>query len=115
MFSYKKFVNLLAFIVSILTVNLLTDRITGYLLTYRHIVHPAKATAIGMLLTVVVLYPAFTWIEDLSDRFTKKYFKAGKNMAGRTIGISVAFSIAFGILFLCYLNLWFGLMVWELF
>jgi hypothetical protein len=115
MFTYKKFVNLLVFIVSILTVNLVTDRITNYLLEHKHVTHPAKATAIGMFLTVAVLYPAFMWIGDFGEKVTKNFFKAGKNAAGKTIGVLVTFSVAVGILFLFYLHLWFGLYLWDLF
>jgi hypothetical protein len=115
MFTYRKFVNALVFVVSILTVNLITDRITHYLLKHKHITHPAKATLIGMLLTAIVLYPAFMWIDDLSEKLTKNYFKAGKNAAGKTIGVLITFCIAMSILFLFYLHLWFGLYVWDLF
>jgi hypothetical protein len=115
MFTYRKFVNTLAFIISILTVNLITDRITTYLLRYKNIVHPAKATLLGMLLTVIVLYPAFMWIDDLCEKFTKRYFKAGKNAAGKVIGVLITFVVAMGILFILYLRLWFGMNVWQLF
>lgn len=114
MFTYKKFVNLLVFIISILTVNLITDRITNYLLEHKHITHPAKATMIGMFLTVAVLYPAFMWIDDWGEKITKNFFKAGKNAAGKTIGVLITFSITLGILFLFYLHLWFGLYLWDL-
>jgi hypothetical protein len=115
MLSSRKFINLLVFIISILTVNLLTDRITEFLLSYKQLTSPAKATLLGMLLTVAVLYPAFTWLDDLSEQFTKKFFKAGKSMGGKSIGIVLAFATAFGVLFMFYLNLWFGLKVWDLF
>lgn len=114
MFTYKKFVNLLVFIVSILTVNLITDRITNYLLEHKNLTHPAKATLIGMFLTVAVLYPAFVWIDDLGEKITKNFFKAGKNAAGKIIGVLITFCIAIGILFLFYLHLWFGLYPWSL-
>jgi hypothetical protein len=114
MFTYKKFVNLLVFIVSILSVNLITDRITNYLLEHKHLTSPAKATLLGMFLTVAVLYPAFMWIDDLAEKIAKNFFKAGKNAAGKTIGVLIAFAVAIGILFLIYLHLWFGLYPWNL-
>jgi hypothetical protein len=114
MFSYKNFVNTLVFIISILTVNLLSDKVTTYLITHKHILHPAKATLIGMLLTALVLYPAFKSINNLSEKLTKHYFNAGKNAAGKTIGVIITFFIALGILFLFYLHLWFKLYIWDL-
>lgn len=114
MFSYRKFVNLLIFIVTILAVNLITDRITNYLLEHKHLSHPAKATLIGMFLTVAVLYPAFIWLDDLAEKIAKHFFKAGKNAAGKTIGVLITFCVAIGILFLFYLHLWFGLFPLDL-
>jgi hypothetical protein len=114
MFTYKKFVNVLVFIVSILSVNLITDRITNYLLLHKHLTNPVKATMIGMFLTVAVLYPAFLWIDDIAEKIAKNFFKAGKNAAGKIIGALITFSITIGILFLFYLHLWFGLYPWSL-
>ncbi len=115
MFSNKKLVNFCIFIISILCVNLINDKVTTYLLEYKHLTHPAKATLIGMLLTAFVLYPAFMWIDDLSEKLTKSYFKAGKNAAGKTIGVLITFCIAMSVLFLFYLNMWFGMFLWDLF
>jgi multidrug efflux pump subunit AcrB len=113
--SNRKFVNALIFFISILIVNLVTDKITSYLLDHKHIMHPAKATLTGMLIMVCVLYPAFMWIDDLTEKITKSYFKAGKNAAGKTIGVVLTFLMAFGVLFLLYLHQWFGLYIWNLF
>jgi hypothetical protein len=115
MISYKKFVNALVFLISILTVNLVTDRITTYLLKHKHLTTPAKATIIGMALTALVLYPAFLWIDSMSEKLTKNYFKAGKNAAGKSIGVFITFCLAMGVLFLFYLHLWFGMYFWDLF
>lgn len=115
MMSNRKFVNALIFFISILSVNLVTDKITSWVLGYKHLTHPVKATAIGMILTVCVLYPAFVWLDDLSEKITKRYFKAGKNAAGKTIGVFITFCVAIGILFLFYLHLWFGMYPWDLF
>jgi hypothetical protein len=114
MFSHRKIVNLFVFIISILSVNLITDRITNYLLEHKHMTHPAKATLVGMFLTIAVLYPAFMWIDDLSEKLTKHFFKAGKKAGGKTIGLLIAFSLAIGILFFFYLHLWFGMFIWDL-
>ncbi len=113
--TYRKFVNFLIFIISILTVNLVTTVISDYLMRYMHQTHPLKATLIGMVLMVFVLYPAYNWIDDLSEKTTKKIFTAGKNAAGKFFGLLWAFSVAFAILFVCYLNLWFNIKIWKLF
>lgn len=69
--------------------------------------HPLKATLIGMILTVFILYPAFNKFGAMSDILTARIFRAGKNAAGKFFGIIWAFAVAFSILFFCYLYLWF--------
>jgi hypothetical protein len=111
---YRKFVNFLLFIISILTVNLLTTLLSDYMMKYTQHNHPLKATLIGMVLTVFVLYPAYSRIDDISENLTRRIFTAGKNAAGKFLGLLWAFSVAFGILFVCYLNLWFHINLWDL-
>lgn len=115
MFSYKKFVGFLVFIISILSVNLINIWLTEYLFTFKHYDRPGKITLIGMLLLALVLYPAFRWIDDWSEKITLSYFNAGsKSVGGKTVGVIIAFSVVFGILFVCYLHTWFGLFPWDL-
>jgi hypothetical protein len=114
MFTYRKFVNFLIFIVSILVVNLITDRITVYLLGYKHSLHPAKATLTGMAIMVFILYPAYNWIDDFCESLTKKYFNAGKNAAGKITGVILAFIVLIFILFLFYLDLWYNKSILDL-
>ena len=107
--TYRKVVNFLVFIVSILVVNLATNYISEWLLSYKHTAHPAKVTLIGMGLTVFILYPAYNWLDDISEKVTKHYFNAGRNATGKIPGLIIAFSISLLVLFLCYLHMWFGL------
>jgi hypothetical protein len=113
--SYRKFVNLLIFIISILAVNLVTTHISDQIIGYMHDMQPWKATLIGMMLMVFVLYPAYNWLDDLSEKLTKQVFTAGKNAGGKFLGLLWAFSVALGVLFCFYLHLWFHLKPWDLF
>jgi hypothetical protein len=113
--SYRKFVNFLIFVISILTVNLITTLITDFLMGYKHATHPLKATLIGMALMIFILYPAYNWIDNISENLTVRIFTAGKNAGGKFLGMLWAFGVAFGILFLCYLHLWFHINIWDLF
>lgn len=112
--SYKKVLNALVFLISILFVNILTTLIGDWGLRYLHSMHPAKATAIGMAATVFVLFPAFSYIDKWSERTTKKMFNAGKNAAGKFIGLLLVFFIALSLLFTVYLKMWFNVWVWKL-
>jgi len=113
--SYSKFVNFLIFIISILAVNLITNLISDYVMGYMRHNHPLKATLLGMALMVFILYPAYNWINELSEKLTKRIFSAGKNAGGKFFGLLWAFVVAFSVLFLCYLHLWFHLNIWNLF
>lgn len=113
--SYRKFANFLLFIISILTVNLITTFISDYMMSYMHLTHPLKATLIGMVLMVFILYPAYNWIDELSGIITVKIFTAGRNAGGKFLGLLWAFFVAFGVLFLCYMYIWFHIRVWDLF
>lgn len=113
--SYRKFVNFLIFTISILGVNLVTTLISDYLISYMRATHPFKATLVGMVLVVIVLYPAFNWLEGVSEKLAKQIFTAGKNAAGKFLGLLWAFSVAFAILFFCYLKLWFNIKPWDVF
>lgn len=113
--SYRKFAGFLIFIISILTINLITTFISDYLMSYMHFTHPLKATLIGMVLMVFILYPAYNWIDKLSNVITVRIFNAGRNAGGKFLGLLWAFGVAFGILFLCYLYIWFQVKVWQLF
>ena len=82
---------------------------------YMHKTHPLKATLIGMALMVFVLYPAYHKIDSLSAGIARRVFAAGTNAAGKFLGILWAFGVAFGVLFLCYLGLWFHVTIWDIF
>lgn len=85
------------------------------MMSYMHLTHPLKATLIGMVLMVFILYPAYNWIDELSGIITVKIFNAGRNAGGKFLGLLWAFFVAFGVLFLCYMYIWFHIRVWDLF
>jgi len=82
---------------------------------YMQLTNPLKATGIGMLLMVFILYPAYNWIDELSGIITVRIFAAGRNAAGKFLGLLWAFSVALAVLFLGYLYIWFNIKVWDLF
>ena len=63
---------------------------------------------VGMVIMVFVLYPAYNWLDDFSEKVTKRYFNAGKNAAGKITGTLLAFVILIFVLFLFYLDLWYN-------
>jgi len=106
--NYNKLVNYYVFVLSILTVNLISDRITNYLFGLRFMTHPIKATAIGLCVLVFVLYPAYHYLNGWSERIAKRIFKIGKNAGGKFVGVTLAFLLCLFILYLLYMQFWFG-------
>ena len=112
--SYRKVVNTLVLLISILFVNLLTSLISDFGFKYLKNMNSAKATLIGMGATVFILYPAYSYIDKWSEKLTKKMFNAGKNAAGKFIGLLLVFSAAIFILFIAYLKMWFNVWYWDI-
>jgi len=92
-------------VLSVLTVPLVTDAITSYLMKYKGMAHPLKFTLLGMGITVLILYPSFKYLDRLITRFTAKVLLKGKGFAG----IVFMFCICFGVLFWFYVRKWFGI------
>lgn len=111
--SYRKVVNTLVLLISILFVNLLTSLISDLGFKYLKNMDSAKATLIGMGATVFILYPAYSYIDKWSEKLTKKVFNAGKNAAGKFIGLLLVFIAAICLLFIAYLKVWFNVWYWD--
>lgn len=115
MLSYKKVAGFLAFLVSILIVNLISSSLMDVLLGYKYLDHPGKITLIGMLMIAFLFYPTFKWLDKHCVKLAQRYFNHSSNAVGKFFGILVSFGLVFGALFQLYLQLWFGMYFWELF
>ncbi|NVO10175.1 MAG: hypothetical protein HXX16_09465 [Bacteroidales bacterium] len=110
----RRIFNFLVICVTILLVNLLTTFITDYFMAYKNHTNYLKFTAIGMGAIVLVLYPAFEYINRLVEKFTTSFLKKGKNIFGRTLGVYIAFCIIIFILYCIYARIWFHINVIEI-
>lgn len=106
--NYKKLTNFYVFVLSILGVNLLSDKITNFILGMRFMQDPARATLMGMAMLVFVLYPVFHYLNGWSEKAAKQIFKIGKNAGGKFTGVTLAFLLSLFVLFLIYFASWFG-------
>lgn len=106
--NYKKLTNFYVFVLSVLIVNLASDKITSFILAMRVMSNPVKATASGMLMLVFILVPAFAFLQKWSDNTAKYIFKIGKNAGGKFIGVTLAFFFCLLVLFVFYLGDWYG-------
>ncbi len=92
---------------TILTANLITTALSDYMITYKHHVKPITFTFIGMGIIVVIFYPLFTKMEEWVKRFSVKFIKSGKGVAGKYLGILLTFIIALLVMFYFYAKMWY--------
>lgn len=97
------------FIISILLFELLSNRISTYILHLKEGMSPYRATLIGMGVIVFILFPAYKWLDGIVKRISQKLLSAGKNIGGRITGISLIFFTSLFALYLIYLNVWYNI------
>ena len=100
--------------ITILTANLLTTALGNYLVTYRNHVKPLTFTLIGMAVTVIILYPLFAKMEDWVKVLSMKVVKKGKSLAGKYLGLAMAFVVSLTVLAYFYAKMWYHIDLWQI-
>ena len=104
---YRYFFRFVVMTLTILTVNLITNAISNYMISYKNHYKPVAFTLLGMALTVVILYPLFikleSWVKDISV----KAIKSGKSVAGKYFGLLFTFLAALLVLSYFYAKMWY--------
>lgn len=95
--------------VTILTANLLTTFLGSYLVTFKNHAKPLTFTLIGMAFTVVILYPLFAKLEDRVKQLSMRIIKKGKSMAGKYLGLVLAFLVCLSVLAFFYAKMWYNI------
>lgn len=99
--------------ITILTANLITTALGNYLVTYRNHVKPLTFTFLGMAVIVMIFYPLFArleiWVKDLSTKIVRK----GKSLAGKYLGLFLAFAAAMVVLAHFYAKMWYHINLWR--
>lgn len=104
---YRYFFRFVVTTVTILTANLLTTAITDYMISYKNHVKPVTFTLIAMGIIVVVFYPLFTKMEDWVKALSLKLIKSGKSLAGKYLGLTMAFLATLAVLCYFYAKAWY--------
>ena len=103
---YRYFFRFAVMSLTILTVNLITNALTNYMVSYKNHYRPVVFTLLGMAITVVILYPLFikleSWVKDISV----KAVRSGKSVAGKYLGLLFTFLAALMVLFYFYAKMW---------
>ena len=97
---YRFFFRFVVTILTILTATLLTTVISDYMISYKNHYKPLTFTLIGMAIIVVVFYPLFLKLEQWVKYLSVKMIRSGRSLAGKYLGLSIAF--LGGLLILCY-------------
>jgi hypothetical protein len=106
---YKRLFNIMVMMISVLTLNLLTGRITDYIVHYKLDINPFKFTAIAMLTLVFILVPAYSYMKTRVEILVARILVSGNNSFGKTLGLMISFAIIFSFLFAIYLQQWFNI------
>lgn len=104
---YRYFFRFVVTTVTILTANLLTTAISDYMISYKNHVKPVTFTLIAMGIIVVVFYPLFTKMEDWVKTLSVRLVKSGKSLAGKYLGLTMAFLAALAVLCYFYAKAWY--------
>jgi hypothetical protein len=111
---YRKLFNFSAAVLTLLTANLVTAWITDKLISYKWELKPLRFTLISMGIIALVFYPLFMWLHNWIDRFSKRFVKAGKGVAGKYLGLFLMLVTGLFILLCFYAHMWYGINVLKL-
>jgi hypothetical protein len=104
---YRYFFRFVVITLTILTVNLITNAITKYMVSYKNHYNPIAFTFLGMAITVVILYPLFIKLESWVRFVSVKAIKSGKSVAGKFFGLLFTFILALLALAYFYARVWY--------
>jgi hypothetical protein len=104
---YRYFFRFVVTTLTILTANLLTTAISDYMISYRNHLKPVTFTLIAMGIIVVIFYPLFTKMEDWVKTLSLRVIKSGKSVAGKYMGLTLAFLAGVSILCYFYAKQWY--------
>ena len=104
---YKFLFRFVVTTLTILTATLVTSAISDYMVTYRYSTKPVVFTFIGMLIIVVVFYPLFMKLEEWITGISVRFIKSGRSLAGKYLGLYLAFFGGMLILFYFYARMWY--------
>lgn len=91
-----------ALIISILSASLVNEFVVKYIKSYYQ-EHTYQSVLIGMLVTVIVFVPLFSFLGKWINKASKSYVKTGKKVASNSrTGLWISFLIAMIVLFVLF-------------
>ena len=106
---YKALFKFVVTTLTILTVNLLTIKLTDYLISFKTHYRPITFTLVAMGVITIIFYPLFMWLEDWLNDLSAKIVRSGKSFGGRYLGLLVIYFVCLTILLYFYAKMWYHL------
>jgi hypothetical protein len=104
----KKFTRYIVVIIAILLAALINEFAVSILKTSASVDSPYAAVALSMIITVVVFYPAFLFVNKYLKNSNEKYVKSNNKVTKRRfVGLLGGFLIVLFLLFAAFSQVWY--------
>jgi hypothetical protein len=67
-----------------------------------------------MIITVIILYPLYSKLEEWVKSLSMKLVKKGKSFAGKYLGLFLAFMVSMAVLCYFYARMWYHIDLWHI-
>lgn len=84
------------------------------MLNYKNTYKPLYFSLIGMGVIVIIFYPLFTKLEGWITNISVKLVKSGNSLAGRYLGLLLAFVAGMVILLYFYTKMWYNINIFKI-
>jgi hypothetical protein len=95
--------------ITILTVNLIINKTSDYLLSFKSHYHPLTYTLVAMGIITLIFYPLFAKLEDWLNVLSTRIVKSGKSYGGKYLGLLLMFLACLSVLFYFYAKMWYNI------
>ncbi len=95
-------------ILTLLCIDLITTSINTLVTSLDKFINPYLLTALGMMIVVVLFYPAFEFLSRWSNTLVEKSIDVSANMVGRKNALIVVVIVLLFVLYVGFLFLWFN-------
>ena len=111
---YKNLFKFAVMTITILTANLLTSKISEFLIGYHSHYNVLTRTLIIMAIVTIILYPLYAYLQKWLTALSKKIIRSGSSVAGKYVGLVLAFLICIAVLLCFYAQMWYHINVFHL-
>ncbi|HPY66944.1 MAG TPA: hypothetical protein PLI41_00980 [Bacteroidales bacterium] len=99
---------------TILTANLITTVISDYVIGYKSNFKPLAFTLLSMGIIVLIFYPLFMKVDKWVNKLSVRIIRSGRSLAGKYLGLFLAFITALFILTFFYARMWYDINIFSI-